>query len=140
MTRADWQQIAEERLLAAAALLASQNWPSAYYLAGYAVECGLKSCIVARLAAAPELIFVERDFSRRCWVHNIEALVVLANLRSLRDADIAADPVLGQNWLTVKDWNEESRYAIKTQPQAEGLYNAITDQLHGVMQWIRLRW
>lgn len=41
MTRADWQQIAEERLLAVQTLLAGQHWPSAYYLSGYTANPGL---------------------------------------------------------------------------------------------------
>ena len=56
VTRADWQQIAEEQLLAAQALLAAQCWASAYYLAGYAAECGLKSCVLVRLAMSPDLM------------------------------------------------------------------------------------
>ena len=57
MTRADWQQIAEERLLAVQALMAAHNWASAYYMAGYAVESGLKSCILVRVSAFPEVLF-----------------------------------------------------------------------------------
>lgn len=84
MTRADWQQIAEERLLAAQALLAANHWPSAYYLAGYAAECGLKPCIVARVAMAPEVIFLEKRYSEQCWTHEIETLVKLAGLEAIR--------------------------------------------------------
>ncbi len=74
MTRADWQQIAEERLLAAQALLAASLWASAYYLAGYAVESGLKSCILVRITAGPEVLFQEggNKFSADCWTHDIE--------------------------------------------------------------------
>jgi hypothetical protein len=140
VTRADWQQIAEERLLAAGALLAAHLWPSAYYLAGYAVECGLKSCILARLAAAPEVIFITRKFSEDCWVHDIEKLVRLAGLEAVRDSDTLADAALGGNWLIAKDWTEGSRYQVKTHTEAQALYNAIADNTHGVMQWIRVRW
>jgi hypothetical protein len=47
MNRAELQQLAEDRRLDAEALLAAQRWAGAYYLAGYAVECGLKACIMA---------------------------------------------------------------------------------------------
>lgn len=138
MTRADWQQIAEERLLAAQALLAAHNWPSAYYLAGYAIECGLKSCILAQLA--PEVIFLEKRFSEKCWTHEIEELVKLAALEAPRATDISANAALGSNWLIVANWNERSRYQMKSQPEAEALCNAIADNVNGVMQWIRARW
>lgn len=140
MTRADWQQIAEERLLATQALLTAQSWASAYYMAGYAVECGLKSCVLARVAAAPEVIFLERRFSERCWTHDIEELVRLAGLEAVRDTDAVANPALGANWAVVKSWSEKSRYQMKTQPEAEALYNAIADNANGVMRWIRVRW
>ena len=140
MTRADWQQIAEERLVAAQALLAARNWSSAYYLAGYAVEGGLKSCILVRVAASPEVIFIEKRFSEKCWTHEIEELVKLAGLESTRNTDIAADPVLGSYWDIAKKWSEKSRYQKKTQTEAEELYQAITDKTNGVMKWIRARW
>jgi HEPN domain-containing protein len=140
MTRADWQQIAEERLFATQALLAAHNWPSAYYLAGYAVECGLKSCILARVAIVPEIIFLEKRFSEKCWTHEIEELMKLAALEAIRDADFAANLVLGANWEIAKKWSEKSRYQMKTQTEAEELYNAIADTANRVMQWIRARW
>lgn len=140
MTRADWQQIAEERLLAADALLAAHMWPSVYYLAGYAVECGLKSCILARVATAPEVIFLEKRFSEKCWTHEIEELVKLAGLEATRATDIGGNPALGANWLLAGNWNEKSRYQMKSQGEAEDLYNAIADNVSGVMQWIRARW
>jgi hypothetical protein len=118
----------------------AHSWSSAYYLAGYAVECGLKSCVLARVATAPEVIFDDKRYSEKCWTHNIEELVKLADLEAARNADTVANPVLGSNWLIVKDWNEKSRYEIKTQPQAQQLYDAIAELANGVMQWIRLRW
>jgi len=39
--------MAEERLRDAKALLDGQRWEFAYYSAGYAVECALKSCVLA---------------------------------------------------------------------------------------------
>jgi len=42
MNRADFQQLADERISEAAVLLAASKFSGAYYLAGYAVECALK--------------------------------------------------------------------------------------------------
>lgn len=143
MNRVDWQQIAEEKLLAANALLAASQWPSAYYLAGYAIECGLKSCILARLAGSPEVIFEEnrgKRYSEKCWTHNIEDLVDLAGLKPDRDTAVVAAPALATNWAIVSKWSEAARYQMKTQLESQALYNAITDPTTGVMQWIRARW
>ena len=142
MTRADWQQIAEERLLAAQALLAAAQWSSAFYLAGYAVECGLKSCVVARIAKTPEVVFQEggNKFSADCWTHDIPKLVKLADLEGNRKADIAANSILANYWGIASQWNEKSRYQTKTRAEAEGLYDAIADNANGVMKWIRIHW
>lgn len=140
MDRPDWQALAEERILAAQALLSAGQWASAYYLAGYAVEFGLKSCVLVRVAKHPKLIFEERRFSEKCWSHSVQDLIELAGLKDQRDADIVANPALEANWLLVTAWNEKSRYAKKVQAEAEALFSAITDRTNGVMQWIRIHW
>lgn len=132
--------MAEEKLLAADALLAASKWASAYYLAGYAVECGLKSCILARLAGFPEIIFDVKTYSQQCWTHDIEILVELAGLRPHLDAAQIADPALAANWKIVSEWSELSRYQTKLPPEASALYNAIGDPANGVMQWIKVHW
>lgn len=106
MDRLHWQQLAEHRLLDAKALLDAHRWSAAYYLAGYAVECGLKSCVLVRVVAAAEVIFEDRRFSEKCWTHGIDELVKLAGLETVRAADNDANPSLAKNWLIVKDWSE----------------------------------
>jgi len=64
VTRLEWQQLAERWLVDAKRLLDDHRWSAAYYLAGYAVECGLKACILVRVAAAPEVIFDDKSFPR----------------------------------------------------------------------------
>jgi hypothetical protein len=140
MTRAEWQQIAEERAKDAQALIAASRWSGAYYLAGYAVECGLKSCVLRRLSAAPELIFLEKRFSEKCWTHNLEDLVELADLKSARASAVAANADLGINWQTVKEWSEQDRYRMKTEAQARALVVAVTDNTNGVLPWIKGLW
>ena len=140
MDRANWQDLAEERVLAAQALLAAKHWSSAYYLAGYAVECGLKSCILVRLSANPRIIFEEKRFSEKCWSHRIEDLLHLAGLDAVLSVDIAAASPLGANWAVVNKWSEQSRYQHRTQNDAEALCNAISDNINGVMKWIRTHW
>lgn len=140
MNRLQWQQIAEQWLVDAKALLDGHRWPAAYYLAGYAVECGLKACILARVAASPEVLFEDRKFSEKCWTHGVLALVELAGLEAAREADARANPAFRRNWQFVKDWSERARYSPTTHQKAKKLYSAITDTANGVMPWIRNRW
>jgi hypothetical protein len=127
-----------ERLREARALLQARCWSGAYYLAGYAVECGLKACIIKWLMATDQ--FPERRYSEQCWTHNIERLVDLAGLKGKLDADAAADPNLNGYWGTVNDRDEASRYKRTIRTKAEGLYKAVADKQHGVFAWIKSHW
>jgi hypothetical protein len=138
--RGDCQRLANDRIVDAKALLAARRWAAAYYMAGYAVECALKSCVLARLASEVELIFEDRRYSEKCWTHDLAQLVALAGLTDQLKADTAADPDLLANWIIVKNWSESSRYQRMPKNFAEGLYNAITDKKHGILPWIKQRW
>jgi len=140
VNRLQWQQFAERWLLDAKALLNARRWDAAYYVAGYAVECGLKACVLKRLAAQAEIIFDDRKFSEKCWTHSLGELFKLAGLEAAWAVDAAANPVMGLNWLFVKDWTEQSRYQTSTHYKAKKLYKAITDSTNRVMPWIRARW
>jgi HEPN domain-containing protein len=137
MNRADLQNLASERIAEAKILLDAGKWAGAYYLAGYAVECGLKACIANLLKSE---IFPERDFSDKCYVHDIEKLVALAGLKSKRDTDAVANAKLDACWGIVRAWRETSRYEQRTEADARALYEAITDDPDGVLPWIRLHW
>jgi hypothetical protein len=139
MNRAELQQLAEDRRLDADALLTAQRWAGAYYLAGYAVECALKACIMAYVERTG-VIFQEKKFSEQCWTHKIEELVVLADLKAARDRDAGINPTLGQNWSIVKDWNAEARYKQWTDLEARNLYEAVTNTADGVLPWLKTHW
>ncbi len=138
--RFQWQQLADRWILDAKAMLDAKRWSAAYYVAGYAVECALKACILKRLGANPEVIFDNRRFSENCWTHDLDDLVSLANLETDRAREIAVNRLLGENWLVVGNWNEKSRYQEVAYYKAKKLYKAITDNVNGVMPWIRIRW
>lgn len=140
VNRLQWQQLAERYLVDAKILLDAHRWSTAYYVAGYAVECGLKACVLARVAAEAEVIFADRKFSEKCWTHGALELVQLAGLEATRVADEAANPTLAQNWLAVGAWSEKTRYETVSHHKAKSLYSAITDNTNGVMQWIRVHW
>lgn len=140
MTREHWQRMAGTRIDDAKALLRASQWSGAYYLAGYAVECGLKACIVKRVGAKPELIFRDREFARRCWTHAAEELVALADLKAARDADVEGNPIRDQSWQFVRTWTEADRYEVNSSAAAKQLFNAVANVKHGVLPWIKSYW
>ena len=139
MNRAELQQLSDERIEDANALLAASRWSGAYYVAGYALECALKSCVLAYVERTG-IIFEDRKFAEKCWTHDLETLVKQADLITERGLAIAANAQLGTNWLIAKDWSEATRYRLSTQQQAEELFDAITDNADGVLQWVKNHW
>jgi HEPN domain-containing protein len=133
MTRSEWKRTAIERVRDAGILLSGKSWSGSYYLAGYAVECALKSCMVLYVRTHAYVIFRERKYSEKCWTHDIEELVRLAGLKSQRDAAANANQSLDLNWQIVKDWSEVDRYRRKTKIEAGELYTAVTHASDGVL-------
>jgi HEPN domain-containing protein len=138
VNRADLQQLANDRIADAKVLLAGKRWGGAYYLSGYAVECGLKSCVIVYLMHTDQ--FPEKRYSEQCWTHSLKQLLELAGLKDDFASAGLADPDLLANWDIVKDWSESSRYVRTTKVKAEQLYDAVTEKRHGVLPWIKERW
>jgi HEPN domain-containing protein len=138
MNRTDLQDITEIRLRDTKALLDNGCYQGAYYLSGYAIECGLKACIAKQ---TKQHDFPDRKIVNQSYTHDIESLFRVAGLWDLFRTDVDSDSNLEVNWNVVKDWNEETRYD-KGIPEemAKDLYAAIIDQQHGVLQWIKQHW
>ena len=84
LNRVQLQQLAEDRTLDSQSLLAAGRWSAAYYLIGYAVECGLKACVLNHIVNSG-VVFQDRKYAERCWTHRPEELVKLANLEMRED-------------------------------------------------------
>ena len=138
MNRGDFQKLTRERLKDAQALLQKNRYSGAYYLCGYVIECALKACIAKQTR--------EYDFppdpatTREIYVHDVVKLVKSAGLNAALDEFSAKDEEFERNWGLAKDWNEKCRYKIHTEREARELYDAITDNEHGVLQWINQVW
>ena len=139
MNRTTLQQLSDERISDARALLAANQWAGAYYLAGYALECALKSCVLAYIDRTG-IIFEDKKYDQNCWTHDIEDLVRQPGLTIERDKAAGTNITLGQHWMIAKDWSEASRYRMSTQLQAEKLIHALTDNADGVLPWVKNYW
>ena len=136
------QSLTRERVRDARALLAYGQWPGAYYMAGYALECALKSCILKRIYDTG-IIFKDKkylDNLGKCWTHDLVQLMTLAGLTADFGVACGANPQLNVYWGVAKDWQETSRYERKTEAEARDLFQAITNVPDGVLTWIQSRW
>ena len=135
--------MAEERIRDAKALLDGGRWEFAYYVAGYAVECGLKSCLLARMVLTG-WVFQEKWKADRCLTHDFDELIELADLKKDRDAEMQRSAAAGgdfsRRWNEVVKWKVTSRYEPKTEVEARALYDSITDAQNGVLPWIKNIW
>jgi hypothetical protein len=123
-------------LRAARSLLKSRHWQSAYYVTGYAVECGLKACIAKQTRRYD---FPARD-TRDIYTHELPKLLQSAGLSPTLQQEENAKSHVAVSWATVKDWHETSRYDLTIPERAAlDLYRAVAGR-NGVMSWIRKRW
>jgi hypothetical protein len=139
VNKEELRQLAQDRILDAKALLAARRWGGAYHMAGYAVECALKACILG-FVERTGIIFEDRKYAEQCWTHDLEELLKLARLTEALGIDIGKNAVLGRNWVVVQDWDEISRYRNTPHHKAKKLYQAITDKENGILPWITSRW
>ncbi len=109
----------------------------AYYLAGYAVECGLKACI-AKTTLRHE--FPDKKRVDSSYSHNLDLLVRLAGLEDFRLNYFSRSPEFQKNWATVQLWSEESRYQRHSAEAAATLVAAVRDRRSGVISWIKVYW
>ena len=77
MNRTDFQRLATLRIAEAQALLAAGFPAGAYYLAGYAVECAIKTCIAKNVQ---QYDFPDKDRVNQSYSHNLVQLLRAANL------------------------------------------------------------
>ncbi len=137
MNRNDLQSLAKLRLREARILLRAGQYSGAYYLCGYSIEYAAKACIARKIRRYE---FPDKDLAFKSYSHNLEQLITIADLKRDLDHLTRNNTNFAVNWNIVKDWNEKSRYEIKTQVQAQDLYNAINNRTNGIFRWLRQHW
>ncbi len=129
--------MAGEKLEDARLLLDHGRYSNAYYLAGYAVEIGLKACIARQFGAEA---IPDRSFVNAIYSHNFRTLVNLAGLAGeLKDRE-AESSAFAANWVLVNEWTPEARYAAADLESAQVFVQAVSDATAGVFPWIRTYW
>ena len=133
MDRDDLKTLANLRLAEANALLSVGLPSGAYYLAGYAVESGLKAIIAGQTRQHD---FPDRRRADDSFVHDLEKLCRTAGLNEALSDALGADPRLKRNWECAIEWSVASRYLLHDRNEAQDMLNAVGDETDGVLQWI----
>ena len=138
MKRTDLQRLAELRLRDARLLLDSKAYESAYYLAGYAVECALKACVAKQIR---EFDFPEKRLVERAYTHSLSQLVEVSGVKLIFEEAGATNESLRLSWTIVRKWSEASRYSVETTEQAaRDMVAAVGDEANGVLSWLKNHW
>lgn len=143
MDRSKLQRLAILRRDDAEELLARSRWAAAYYLTGYAVECGLKACLLKHLGESDAVFGGDGKYLKElasCWTHDLTKLKNLAGLDGPLGLACKANPTLKANWDTAQLWKETSRYEERAEAEALALYEAVARDPDGVLVWIQSRW
>jgi HEPN domain-containing protein len=137
VTKKDLETLADTRLGDATHLFNSTRYSAAYYLAGYAVELGIKACIAGIFQAN---VIPDRTFVDRIYSHKLDDLLKLAGIMKQLQDDMAADASLSAAWGVASKWTETSRYALWDQFAAASMIQAVGDRNHGVLSWLKKHW
>lgn len=138
MNKTDLESLVEIRLSEAASLLSSKNFPGAYYLAGYALECALKACIAKQVQQHD---FPNKKLAEESYSHDLQKLLGVAGLKQELSKKEKEDDEFRLNWAVAKDWSELARYDRHIEEtRANDLYYAITDKNFGVLAWLKTYW
>jgi len=135
--RNDLQANAQAKLDDAIILLQNGRYSNAYYLAGYAVEIGLKACIAAQITAET---IPDKEFIKGILNHQFTGLVGLAGLRADLKERQDQEPDFAANWAVVSEWSPDARYEATDPTSAQALIAAVADPKSGVFQWIKTHW
>jgi hypothetical protein len=137
MRRNEFQAMARTRLREARRLLTSGEPSGAYYLAGYAVECGLKA-VIARQFRNQDI--PDKALVNRIYTHKLEELVTIAGLAGSLQAQQTASAAFRLNWRVVSGWSEASRYVPTSIAVAQDMVRGVGQRNTGVLAWIRTNW
>ena len=136
--RADLQALAQAKYDDSALLFTNRRFSNAYYLAGYAVELGLKACIARQilLETLPDPKFIRDVYGG----HDISKLVGLAGLKSELKNKEDADSAFAASWSIAAEWRADSRYEHRDISTAELMLEAVGHRRTGVLPWIKNYW
>jgi HEPN domain-containing protein len=137
VNRNDLRSLVDVRIKEARTLLNKRFYDGAYYLTGYAVECGLKSCIAKRTRRYD---FPNKRIVNDSYTHDLSQLIRVSDLQPALESEMQRDRAFEVNWAIVKDWNEGSRYEKHDRASAKNLFGAVTDNKHGVLKWLKHHW
>lgn len=136
-TRKELQDLSEDKLNAVKHLFEGEFYHEVITNSGYPVEFGLKSAVCKHLSQE------EYPSSRDYFVHDVNKLVKLANLKEDLDAKKKDDVDFFVNWSLISKWSVEFRYepvGKSKKENAKEYISALEDEKGGILPWVKTNW
>lgn len=137
LTRQLLQKNAQLKLDDSILLFQNGSYSNSYYIAGYAIEIGLKACIARHFR---EGVIPDKKLVNDAYSHDFDKLLGVAGLRGDLIGYKNENVNFEANWGIVSQWNPESRYEQTDRSTAQYFLHAIEDQTNGVFKWIIQHW
>ncbi len=133
LTFSSCKRIAHRRLKEAKILYYNKLYSGAYYLAGYAIEIGMKACFCKQIK---KYTMPDKDALNNVYVHDLNKLRDTCGLKAEFEKDSIINVLLTQKWGTVKDWSEKSRYIEINQSDSKDMIDSVVI----IFDWIQTKW
>jgi len=134
---ANLQAIALSKNADAILLLQHGRFSNAYYLAGYAVEIGLKACIALQFRAEH---IPDRRLVNIIHTHQLHDLIFYAGLKEVLNQRKEEEQEFWSNWTQVSNWHPDSRYRTVDALTAQAMVHAVSNPRTGILEWIKAYW
>jgi hypothetical protein len=103
----DLKLLAEAKITDGLILFEAERFSNAYYLAGYAIELGLKACVADQIVAGS---IPDKRLINDTYTHELDKLIGVAGLRLELENQKKSNQNFNQFWAMASQWNPESRY------------------------------
>lgn len=115
-------------------MLKNKQYSGAYYLAGYSIELALKACYCK--AVKSKSFPPKKEVYYKLYSHDLNNLLSVSGIERKLQNEI----VQTANWGAIKDWSEESRYAIIAPNSARSIIRAVNNEEDGILNLIKELW
>lgn len=134
LTFSSCKKLALARLREAKVLHKSRKYSGAYYLAGYAIELGIKAfyCKSIKKYTFPP----NRSVIESLYKHDLNELMKVSGLKIEFDKDSENNNLLLSSWAILKDWGAKDRYLQFRKLESESMINSI----EVILKWIQTKW
>jgi hypothetical protein len=137
LKRTDLQALAQSKIDDAILLLQHKRFSNAYYLAGYAVEIGLKACIAKQY---PPRLFPIKRYLQKYSATNFQRWSDWAGSQRLSKSSRIGTTTFAANWAIVGEWSPDARYETQDPAATQIMLAAVTTEQSGVLPWIKQYW